>query len=123
MAPETLENYGFNEKIDEWAAGIIMYNMLTGCDPFSAETDSDYKDKIKFKEIKFEYIKNESLRELNKKLLNRFIAKRITAKEALEEIKKIKENLQKSNNYNIKESVKKIRNYWNNKANQLINIS
>ena len=123
MAPEALENYGFNEKIDEWAAGIIMYNMLTGCDPFSAETDSDYKDKIKFKQIKFEYIKNESLRELNKKLLNRFIAKRITAKEALKEIKKIKDNLQKSNNYNIKDTVKKIRNYWNNNSNQLINIS
>ena len=123
MAPETLENYGFNEKIDEWAAGIIMYNMLTGCDPFSAETDSDYKDKIKFKDIKFEYIKNESLRELNKKLLNRYIAKRITAKEALEEIKAIKQNMKKNNNYNVKENMKKIRNYWNNISNKLINIA
>ena len=123
MAPETLENYGYNEKIDEWAAGIIMYNMLTGCDPFSAETDSDYKDKIKYKDIKFEYIKNESLRELNKKLLNRYIAKRITAKEALEEIKAIKQNMKNNNNYNVKENMKKIRNYWNNISNQLINMA
>ena len=95
MAPEALENTGFNEKIDEWAAGIIMYNMLTGVDPFTAEDDIDYKDNIKFKIIKFEYIKNDKLRELNEKLLNRFVPKRISAREALEEIKKIKDEKEK----------------------------
>ena len=93
MAPETMENYGFNEKVDEWAAGVIMFNMLTGCDPFSSNNDSQYEENIKFKKIKFEYIKNKSLRELNKKLLNRNIDERITAKEALEEIKNIQKNL------------------------------
>ena len=97
MAPETLENYGFNEKVDEWAAGVIMFNLLTGADPFASDNDSDYKDNIKFKNIKFDFIKNNSLRELNKKLLNRFIDRRITAKEALEEIKKIKDNLKLRN--------------------------
>ena len=93
MPPEALENNGFNEKVDEWAAGIIMFNMLTGTDPFSSDNDSEYRDNIKFKEIKFNYIKNQKLRELNKKLLNRFVAKRITAKEALKEIKQIKNDL------------------------------
>ena len=70
MAPETFENVGFNEKVDEWAAGVIMFNMLTGADPFISQNDSfsEYRDNIKFKEIKFEYIKNEKLRELNKKI-------------------------------------------------------
>ena len=79
MAPETLENSGFNEKVDVWAAGVIMFNMLTGSDPFVGpnHTDEEYRDNIKFKEIKFEYIKNLRLRELNKKLLNRYLAKRI----------------------------------------------
>ena len=90
MAPEIIDNSGFNEKIDEWAAGIIMYNMLTGADPFSAEDDFDYKDNIKFKEINFNYIKDEQLRELNKKLLNRYVINRISAKEALNEKKKKK---------------------------------
>ena len=90
MAPEALENSGFNEKIDEWAAGIIMYNMLTGVDPFMSDNDYDYRENIKFKKINFELIKNENLREINKKLLNRFVSKRITAKEALDEIQKIK---------------------------------
>ena len=97
MAPEILDNSGFNEKIDEWAAGIIMYNMLTGVDPFSAEDDFDYKENIKFKEINFNYIKNEQLRELNKKLLNRYVKNRISAKEALIEIKKIKSDKAQNN--------------------------
>ena len=103
MAPEALENYGFNEKVDEWAAGVIMYNMLTGADPFSSDNDSDYKDNIRFKEIKFEYIKNEKLRNLNKKLLNRFINNRITAKEAIDELINIKNEMifNKDNNLDV----------------------
>ena len=105
MAPEAVDNSGFNEKVDEWAAGIIMFNMLTGADPLFSTNDNEsvYKDNIKFKEIKFEYIKNERLRELNKKLLNRYLAKRITAKEALKELIEIKKDLKFNNNLiNIK---------------------
>ena len=90
MAPEALENSGFNEKIDEWAAGILMFNLLTKTDPFYSDSDSEYRDNIKFKNINFDLIENKELRELNKKLLNRFVEKRITANEALEEIKKFK---------------------------------
>ena len=113
IPPEALENCGFNEKADEWAAGIIMYNMLTGCDPFIDDDNSDNRDyieNIKFKEINFNDIKNEKLRELNKKLLNRFMDKRISAKEALDEIKQIKNDL--NIKYDI-ESLKDNKNYWN----------
>lgn len=124
MAPEAMENYGFNEKVDEWAAGIIMYNMLTGADPFISDSDSQYRDNIRFKEIKFEYIKNERLRELNKKLLNRFMAKRITAKEAVEELKIIK-NSENKLNINFSKNIKDDEHNWNNIKNKfsLMNIS
>ena len=125
MAPEAMENYGFNEKVDEWAAGIIMYNMLTGVDPFLSDNDSQYRDNIRFKEIKFEYIKNERLRELNKKLLNRFMAKRITAKEALKELKKIKKHSENKYNINVSPNIKDDEQNWNNIKNKisLMNIS
>jgi len=116
MAPEILDNSGFNEKIDEWAAGIIMYNMLTGVDPFSAEDDFDYKENIKFKEINFNYIKNEQLRELNKKLLNRYVKNRISAKEALIEIKKIKSDKAQNN-------IKQTEENWNNIKNKIAMIN
>jgi serine/threonine protein kinase len=124
MAPETIDNCGFNEKVDEWAAGVIMFNMLTGADPFSSNNDLEYKDNIKFKNIKFEYIKNEGLRELNKKLLNRFMAKRITAKEALKELRQLKDNINYNNNMfdgNIK-NMKTITNSISNKL-SLMNMS
>ena len=101
LAPEIFEENGFNEKVDEWAAGILMYNLLTGCDPFLSESDSDFRDKILFQEIDFNLIKNEKFRELNKKLLNRFVSRRISAKEALAEIQKIK--MEKMENKNQKE--------------------
>jgi serine/threonine protein kinase len=127
MAPEALENGGFNEKVDVWAAGIIMFNLLTGADPFISPNDneSDYIDNIKFKEIKFEYIKNEKLRELNKKLLNRFLARRITAKEALEEIKQIKNELFNNNDINYNRNINNYDKNWNIIINKfsLINMS
>ena len=110
MAPEALEKSGFDEKVDEWAAGIIMYHMLTGLDPFISSNDNDneldYINNIKYKEIKFQYIKNEKLRKLNKKLLNRYAVKRITAKQALKELKQIKNESFSNdinNNINIKD--------------------
>ena len=124
MAPEVLEDNCFDEKVDEWAAGILMFNLLSGCDPFNCENDSDYKDNILFKEINFSMIKNERLRELNKKLLNRYVVKRISAKEALEEIKKIKADIVKNNIINYMDK-NKIENYWNivNKKLSMINLS
>ena len=124
MAPEAFELDGFNEKIDEWAAGVIMFNMLTGCDPFSGENDSDFKDNILYKEINFDIIKNEQLRNLNKKLLERYVAKRITAKEALDEIIKIKNDLMINdikNNIN-KNEYEKFLEFFNNKI-TMMNLS
>ena len=89
-APEILEESGYREKVDEWAIGVIMYNMLTGYEPFKGETPSEIKDSILYSAIKFEKIEDVDLRDLCEKLLNRFVAKRMTCKEALIEIKKIK---------------------------------
>ena len=89
-APEILEGNGYREKVDEWAIGVIMYNMLTGYEPFKGNTPSEIKDSVLFANIKFDKIEDNDLRELNEKLLNRFAIKRITCKEALAEVKKIK---------------------------------
>ena len=122
MAPEIFEENSFNEKVDEWAAGIIMFNMLTGCDPFRGESDSNYKDNILYKEINFDLIKNERLRALNKKLLERYVAKRISAREALEEIKTIK-NEMITNNIIININNNKIRNYLDMISNKISLLS
>ena len=89
-APEILQEEGYREKVDEWAIGVIMYNMLTGFEPFKGNTPSEIKDSVLFATIRFDKIEDNDLREINEKLLNRFVSKRITCKEALLEIKRIK---------------------------------
>ena len=89
-APEIYESTGYLEKVDEWAIGVIMYNMLTGFEPFRGETPSEIKDSVLFGQIKFEEIQDDELRDINKKLLNRYCANRISSKDALIELKKIK---------------------------------
>ena len=96
-APEIHENSGYLEKVDEWAIGVIMYNMLTGFEPFKGESPSEIKDSVLFSDINFDVIEDVDLREINKQLLNRFVAKRITCKEALAEVKRIK--LERDNYY------------------------
>ena len=127
-APEIYENSGYLEKIDEWAIGIIMYNMLTGFEPFKGETPSEIKDSVLFSQIHFEVIEDVDLREINKLLLNRYVANRMTCKEALIEIKRIKterENYYRGQKRLVKKTpsvvlrkefqeTKEYMNYWNN---------
>ena len=89
-APEILEENGYLEKVDEWAIGVIMYNMLTGFEPFKGNTPSEIKDSVLYATIKFDKIEDVDLRDICEKLLNRFVVKRITCREALIEVKKIK---------------------------------
>ena len=89
-APEIMQAKGYQEKVDEWALGVIMYNMLTGFEPFRGNTPSELRDSVLFSTIKFDKIEDVDLRELCEKLLNRFVSRRITCNEALFEINKIK---------------------------------
>ena len=89
-APEVFENKGYREKVDEWSAGVIMFNMLTGYEPFVGKTPSQLIDSIKYRKVNFDLIQNKELRAINEKLLVRDDQKRISAKEALEEIYKLK---------------------------------
>lgn len=38
MAPEVFSGTGYDESIDWWSVGVIMYEMLFGGPPFSNET-------------------------------------------------------------------------------------
>ena len=89
-APEAFGNSVFDEKVDEWAVGIIMYMMLTGGEPF--EGGANLENSIKFKKINFDKIINQNLREINEKLLCKDFNKRISAKEAVMMLRNIKNN-------------------------------
>ena len=101
-APEMICEYGYNEKVDEWAIGVIMFSMLTGYEPFRRTGEYQVEYNIVFAEINFEIIEDPDLRFLNMKLLDRNPETRINCREALEylnEVKKSREMIYNDNYY------------------------
>ncbi len=91
-SPEIIYKLGCNEKCDIWAAGIIFFNMITGCEPFKGESLNSLRNDIKFNKINFEYIHDNKLRSLIEKMLEKDFIKRINTKDAFDIAKQIKEN-------------------------------
>ena len=91
-APEIIQNWSYSEKIDLWSIGVILFNMTTGCQPFSTDEDDINKEVLE-KDIQFDVIDNENIRNLCMKLLEKYPAARINAKKALEEAIEIRDNL------------------------------
>ncbi|CAG9321037.1 unnamed protein product [Blepharisma stoltei] len=46
LAPEILMNRGYGKSVDYWALGILIYEMLSGIDPFSDEDPMAVYQKI-----------------------------------------------------------------------------
>ena len=48
MAPEMIKGQGLGKPaIDYWALGVILFEMVVGCTPFSGETPQELFEKIK----------------------------------------------------------------------------
>lgn len=53
MAPEIIKKQKYNEKVDIWSSGIIMYMLLTGRNPFPGKSKEEVKQMIVTKELDF----------------------------------------------------------------------
>ena len=88
MAPEILKKLRYNEKVDMWSVGVLLFNMITGCQPFSSDNEE-----IINSEIEFNVLDNENIRNLCKDLMEKNPYKRLDSKDALVRAKKIKKKL------------------------------
>lgn len=86
MAPEMLNNTGYDEKVDVWSCGVIFFYLLTGSFPFDGKSDIEVLHEIQtttlnYKSKKFKYLDKETLI-LLQKLLSKDPKMRISATEA-----------------------------------------
>ena len=53
IAPEILKKRGYDNKVDIWSLGIVMYMLLTGEPPFDADNTSLIFEKILSKKVTY----------------------------------------------------------------------
>ena len=53
MAPEMLQHRPYDETVDVWSAGIIMYILMSGSLPFYAENPTEFLDIVLTSEFEF----------------------------------------------------------------------
>ncbi|XP_053255869.1 ribosomal protein S6 kinase beta-2 isoform X2 [Podarcis raffonei] len=77
MAPEILLRSGHNRAVDWWSLGALMYDMLTGSPPFTAENRKKTMDKILKGKLALPPYLTPDARDLIKKFLKRHASQRI----------------------------------------------
>ncbi|XP_051822516.1 ribosomal protein S6 kinase beta-2 isoform X1 [Antechinus flavipes] len=77
MAPEILTRSGHNRAVDWWSLGSLMYDMLTGMPPFTAENRKKTIDKILRAKLALPAYLTPDARDLLKKFLKRNPSQRL----------------------------------------------
>jgi len=88
VAPDVLVGGGYGPAVDIWSAGILLYVLLSGRLPFSADNDADLfrlimKADLVFKSPQFDIV-SDTAKDLISKVLVADPTKRLTAKQALD---------------------------------------
>ena len=88
MAPEMLQNQSYNESVDIWASGILLYTVLSGTLPFYADNPDDFLELVLSSAFSFPDEEwsgmSEEVKDLVRKILVPDPMRRLTAKQVLE---------------------------------------
>ncbi|XP_069704550.1 ribosomal protein S6 kinase beta-1 [Periplaneta americana] len=77
MAPEILTRSGHGKAVDWWSLGALMYDMLTGAPPFTAENRKKTIEKILKGRLNLPPYLTPDARDLIRKLLKRQVSQRL----------------------------------------------
>jgi len=81
MAPEIFEKRPYDEKIDIWALGVLLYELVQGKSPFRGSTVIDIYKNVQRGEIRYSRECSSDLRDLVSKILQRAPEKRVSMAE------------------------------------------
>ena len=90
-APEIFELKPYNNKVDMWSVGVVLYNMVKGTQPFCNGEIEKVKEQVLHKEINYSGFQNNELRNLCEGLLDRDPEQRYSAFQAYKLLNLIKE--------------------------------
>jgi len=77
VPPEMLNNQAYDEQVDAWTVGILMYEFLVGHSPFEAQSEKLIKSKILNSAVVFPPHVSPEAQDLILKLLERDSSKRM----------------------------------------------
>lgn len=87
VAPEVLRGREYNEKVDVWSAGVILYIMLCGVPPFFGETPTEtfeavLRGNLRFPPRLFRSVSPEA-KDLLRKMICKDVSRRFSADQVL----------------------------------------
>ena len=87
MAPEMLQSRPYNESVDVWASGILLYIILSGTLPFYADDPDEFLELVlsssfSFPEAEWSHL-SEDVRDLIRKILVPDPKRRLTVRQIL----------------------------------------
>ncbi len=83
ISPEMINNVGYDTKSDMFSVGVVLFNMLTGRQPFFGRDDEERRNSILYHEpIIPKEIQNVHLIDIIKRLLEKDPEKRLSVAEA-----------------------------------------
>ncbi|KAI9077984.1 hypothetical protein K1719_040113 [Acacia pycnantha] len=87
VAPEVLLGRDYNEKVDVWSSGVILYNMLSGAPPFHGESAAEIFEAVVRANLRFPprtfRSTSPSAKDLLRKMICRDVSRRLSAEQAL----------------------------------------
>lgn len=90
VAPEVLLGREYNEKVDLWSAGVVLYVMLSGFVPFYGETAEEtfeavVRGNLRFPTRVFRAVSGEA-KDLLRKMVCKDVSRRLSAEQVLSKL-------------------------------------
>lgn len=89
VAPEVVAGRDYNEKVDVWSAGVILYIMLAGIPPFYGDSATEIFEAVIRANLRFPtrnfHSVSPAVKDLLRRMLCKDVSRRLSAEQVLSE--------------------------------------